>query len=76
MNPDGQYRIHTSQSQMIEQAIPLTIAVVTGGAVMINRVHNKIHSKIDALTMLNCVWQKRMYLRVTLIEPLQEWKTI
>ena len=44
VNPDGQYRIHTSQSQMIEQAIPLTIAVVTGGAVMINRVHNKIHS--------------------------------
>ena len=39
---------------MIEQAIPVAIALVTGGAVMFNRVHNRIHTldrRIDNLEL-------------------------
>jgi len=50
----GLFRTSTNQSLMIEQAIPLTIAVVTGGAVMVNRVHSKIHTldrRIDTVEL-------------------------
>ena len=39
---------------MIEQAVPAVIAVVTGGAVLLNRVHNRMHSldrRIDNLEL-------------------------
>ena len=39
---------------MIEQAVPAVIAIVTGGAVLFNRVHNRMHSldrRIDNLEL-------------------------
>ncbi len=39
---------------MIEQAVPAVIALVTGGAVLLNRVHNRIHGldrRIDNLEL-------------------------
>ena len=39
---------------MIEQVIPLLIATVTGGAVLVNRMHNRmqcIDSRIDKLEL-------------------------
>ena len=39
----GLFRIHINQKNMIEQVVPGVIAIVTGGAVLFNRVHNKIH---------------------------------
>ena len=39
---------------MVEQAIPVAIALVTGGAVMFNRVHNRVHvldRRIDNLEL-------------------------
>jgi uncharacterized coiled-coil protein SlyX len=54
VNLAGQYRTSTKQSQMIEQVIPVTIAVITGGAVMMNRIHGKIHNldrRIDTVEL-------------------------
>ena len=39
----GLFHTHISQRKMVEQIVPGVIAVVTGGAVLFNRVHNKIH---------------------------------
>ena len=39
---------------MFEQAIPLVIAAITGGGVLFNRVHNRMHaldSRIDKLEL-------------------------
>lgn len=39
---------------MIEQAVPAVIAIVTGGAVLFNRVHNRMHAldrRIDNLEL-------------------------
>ena len=39
---------------MIEQAVPVAIALVTGGAVMFNRVHNRVNvldRRIDNLEL-------------------------
>jgi len=39
---------------MIEQAIPLVIAAITGGGVLLNRVHSRMHaldSRIDKLEL-------------------------
>ena len=39
---------------MIEQAIPAAIAAITGGAVLFNRVHNRMHTldrRIDNLEL-------------------------
>ena len=39
---------------MIEQAVPIIIAAITGGGVIINRLHNRMHhidSRIDKLEL-------------------------
>ena len=39
---------------MIEQAVPAVIAIISGGAVLFNRVHNKLHMldrRIDNLEL-------------------------
>ena len=39
---------------MIEAAVPAAIAVITGGGVLFNRVHNRIHDldkRIDAVEL-------------------------
>ena len=36
-------RINQYKETMIEVAIPAVIAIVTGGGVLFNRVHNRVH---------------------------------
>ena len=48
----GQYQLVLRK--MIEQVVPIIIAAVTGGAVLINRMHNRIHvldSRVDKLEL-------------------------
>ena len=51
----GLFRILTNQlKKMIEQVVPITIALITGSGVLFNRVHNKIHDldrRIDSVEL-------------------------
>ena len=48
----GQYQ--RALKKMIEQLVPIVIAAVTGGGVLINRMHNRMHtldSRVDKLEL-------------------------